>query len=175
MTLDDRHNRGWQLKKDKLRRDVEKYSGPGSNLVLLGTEDLGDELRIMSLFKTQTLVRPPGGEAQLRGPVIAGIRYCRGWMSLAPIPWEIVTIFEPFDLFHPSVNPAGGLCLGHPMPNSSMELILNMTWAALVLNTRVVNTVEWQIFNPAAAAHVRHAAPGRFPLTHRGLLEGDET
>jgi hypothetical protein len=73
-------------------------------------------------------------------------------------------------VYHPNVNANGGLCLGKPPANVPMDLILHMTWAALVLNTRLVTTTDWRVFNPAAAAYVR-SHKDKFPLTDRGLLE----
>jgi hypothetical protein len=52
-----------------------------------------------------------------------------------------------------------------------MEQILHATWAALVFNMRIVNTIDWQSFNREAAAFIRNAPKGTFPLTRRGLLE----
>jgi hypothetical protein len=106
----------------------------------------------------------------LIGPVVTGIRYHQSFQSQAPIPWEIVTIIYPMAVYHPNVNFNGGLCLGKPPANVPMDLILHMTWAALVLNTRLVTTTDWRVFNPAAAAYVR-SRKDTFPLTERGLLE----
>jgi hypothetical protein len=139
-------------------------------MVLLDMQDIGEEIRAILQFDTQTLVKRPGKEVRLIGPVVAGLRYHQSFQSQAPIPWEIVTILDPMPVYHPNVNPNGGLCLGKPPANVPMDLILHLTWAALVLNTRLVTTTDWRVFNPAAAAYVR-AHADRFPLTERGLLE----
>ena len=49
-----------------------------------------------------------------------------------------------------------------------------MTWAALVFNMQVVDTVDWHGMNPAAAAFVRSHRE-MFPLTDRGLFEAPPT
>ena len=76
-------------------------------------------------------------------------------MSEAPAPYEIATILSPRFVFHPNVSAAGALCLGHPPPGLPLGEILHMVWAALVFNLRVVNTTEWQGFQPEAAVYVR--------------------
>lgn len=171
MTYNSQSSRAWDLRKVKLRRTLDDFAARSPNLKLHWSDDQGEELRAVVEFGTQTLVRFPGDDVRLAGPVVCGIRYHKDFLSLPPIPWEIVTILEPRFVYHPNVNPGGGICLGHPMPNITMEEILHTTWAGLVLNTRLVNTIDWQVFNRHAAAFIRSAAPGKFPLTHRGLME----
>lgn len=164
-------SRQWGTKKAKHIRTVDEFVRRSPNLKLHFHEDAGDELRWVLQFETPTLVKPPGREPMLFGPVVTGIRYHEQWLSKPPIPTEIVTILMPPGIFHPNVGPAGNLCLGHPGAGLTMEQILHTTWAALVFNMRVVNTVDWQTFNREAAAYIRNAPIGAFPLTRRGLLE----
>src|SRR5207249_9207748 len=110
---------------------------------VLGVQDLGCELRTMLLFKTETLVQARDGAVQRKGPVAVGLRYNERFLSEAPNPSEIVSILEPFFVFHPNVSRTGALCLGHPQPGLPLEEILHMTWAALVFNLRMVDTTEW--------------------------------
>ncbi len=160
----------WTMKKQKNKETLEQFSRTSPVMKWLDFEDLGDEQRVILQFETQTLVKLPGKDVELQGPVMVGLRYHQSFQSQAPIPWEIVTILYPMGVYHPNVNFNGGLCLGHPPANVPLELILHMTWAALVLNTRLVTTTDWRVFNPAAAAYVR-SQKDKFPLTHRGLLE----
>ena len=160
----------WTMRKQKNLETLEQFSKTSPVMKLLDFEDLGDEQRAILQFETQTLVKLPGKDVELMGPVMVGLRYHQSFQSQAPIPWEIVTILYPMAVYHPNVNFNGGLCLGHPPANVPLELILHMTWAALVLNTRLVTTTDWRVFNPAAAAYVR-SQKDKFPLTDRGLLE----
>lgn len=164
------HDRIWTNKSDQMVRVLKEFHDRRANMELLGVDVWGNELRALVKFKTETFVRPPGGEVELVGPVVCGIFYHREYLSRAPVPWEIVTVLEPLHVFHPSVNPGGGMCLGHPMPGLSMDQILHTSWAGLVYHSRVVNTVDYQVFNPAAAAYVR-SIKERLPLTTLGLLE----
>lgn len=163
--------RSWELKKAKLRRTLDDFVLRSPNLKLHYSDDLGDELRTVVEFAVPTLVRLPGDQPRLLGPVVCGIRYHRDFMSLPPIPWEIVTVLEPLFVYHPSVNAGAGLCIGHPVANLTMEEILHTTWAGLVFNSRIINTIDWQVFNPHAASYVRNAPEGTFPITPRGLME----
>lgn len=160
----------WIMRKQKNLATLEEFSKTSPVLTLLDFQDLGDEQRAMLQFDTKTLVKLPGKDVELIGPVVVGLRYHQSFQSQAPIPWEIVTILYPMGVYHPNVNFNGGLCLGHPPANVPMDLILHMTWAALVFNTRLVTTTDWRVFNQAAAAYVR-SQKDKFPLTARGLLE----
>ncbi len=170
MTVTSSQSRVWQLRKEKIQEILKDFSQRSPVMSLLSLEDAGDEIRGVVQFETETLVKFPGREAALAGPVVAGIRYHALFQSQAPIPWEIVTLLFPMAIYHPNVSASCGLCLGHPTANVPMDLILHMTWAAIVLNTRLVTTTDWNVFNPQAAAYVR-AHKDRFPLTDRGLLE----
>ncbi len=170
MTLLSPHSKAWSLRKEKILQVLGDFSQKSPAMSLLSFEDTGDEVRGIVQFETETLVKLPGQDVQLAGPVVAGIRYHHLFQSQAPVPWELVTILFPMAVYHPNVNAGGGLCLGHPAANVPMDLILHMTWAALVLNTRLVTTTDWNVFNREAAAFVRQHK-GRFPLTERGLLE----
>jgi hypothetical protein len=164
------HFRIWEMRKQKVTQTLEKFSHESPVMTLLDLQDIGEEIRAILQFDTQTLVKLPGKDVELVGPVVTGLRYHHSFQSQAPIPWEVVTILFPMPVYHPNVNDNGGLCLGKPPANVPMDLILHMTWAALVLNTRLVTTTDWRVFNPEAAAYVRGHAD-RFPLTERGLLE----
>lgn len=161
--------RMWELKKNALRKELERFDHKSPVLTVLGIHDYGDEVRTVVRFDTETLVKQ-GPKVERVGPVEAGIRYHERFLSEAPIPWEIVTILTPTFVHHPNVNIAGALCLGHPQAALPMGEILHRTWAAITFNLKLVNTVEWEGFNPRAAAFVR-ANPQLFPLTDRGLFE----
>jgi hypothetical protein len=164
-------NRVWQLRKASLRREVESYVSKGPSLEQISVADFGSEIRWLLRFRTETLIRLPGETVQRAGPVVAGVRYHERFLAEAPIPWEIVSLLHPVGVFHPNVNAAGALCLGHPPAGGvPLGLVLHMTWAALVFNLRVVDTVDWHGLNPEAAAYVR-ANREMFPLTERGLFE----
>lgn len=166
------NERIWESRKLKLQSVVEDFAARSEVMLVRGVRDWGYELRWAVEFSVKTLVRPPGQAVRLEGPVVTGIRYHRDFLAAAPVPWEIVTVLEPGWIFHPNVHPvSGGLCLGHPMPGISMEQILHTVWAALVFNMRLVNTVDWQGLNSAAAQYVREHGATQFPLTRRGLLE----
>jgi hypothetical protein len=160
----------WTMRKDKNRQTLEEFANKSPVMRLIDFEDLGDEQRAIVQFDTPTLVKLPGKDVERIGPVVTGIRYHQSFQSQAPIPWEIVTLLFPMAAYHPNINFNGGLCLGHPPANVPMDLILHMTWAALVFNTRLVTTTNWRVFNQAAAAYVR-SRKDDFPLTDRGLLE----
>jgi len=163
-------SRAWRMRKQKIEDTLELFAKDSPVMTLFERQDLGDEIRALVQFDTKTLVKIPGRDVELIGPVLAGLRYHQSFQSQAPIPWEVVTVLFPMPVYHPNVNQNGGLCLGKPPANVPMDLILHMTWAALVMNTRLVTTTDWRVFNPAAAAYVRSHAD-QFPLTERGLLE----
>jgi hypothetical protein len=158
------------MRKAAFGRDLVDFEAKSPYLRVGSVVDLGGEFRCLIRFDIKTLVAPPGGAVRRAGPVTAGIRYAERHLSEAPVPWELVTLLDPPWVFHPNVNPAGALCLGHPPPGVPLGLILHMTWAALVFNLRVVDTVDWHGMNPVAAAFVR-ANREMFPLTDRGLFE----
>lgn len=160
----------WTMRKDKNRSTLEEFSKKSPVMSLIDFQDLGDEQRAIVQFETPTLVKLPGKDVELVGPVVVGLRYHQSFQSQAPIPWEIVTILYPMAVYHPNVNFNGGLCLGKAPANLPMDLILHMTWAAIVMNTRLVTTTDWRVFNPDAAAYVR-SHKDQFPLCQRGLLE----
>ena len=160
----------WDLKKRSLRQELEDVGRRSPVVQVVWVRDHGDELRAVVRLHTETLVRPPGGPVGRGGPVVLGLRYHRRFLAEAPVPWEIVTVLAPSFPFHPNINPAGALCLGHPPPGISLTQILHMAWAAVVFNLRLVNTVDWQGLNPEAAAYVR-AHKEDFPLTPMGLFE----
>lgn len=164
----------WSLRKKKITQVFEEFSATSPVFETLALEDRGDEIRAVAKFHTPTLVKRPGEEVTLEGPCVCGIRYHRKFQSEAPIPWEIVVIFEPMHIFHPNANPIQCLCLGHPMANVNMVTVLHQVWAALTFNMRLVTTEDWNVFNRRAAAYVR-SRPQDFPLTMRGLLEPVES
>lgn len=161
--------RAWANKLAHTKSVVQRVC-QGPNVTLVGQEQLAAEFRAVLQFATPTLVRLPGAAPSLAGPVVVGLRYHERWLSHAPVSWEVATILSPVHVFHPSINPGGGLCLGHLAAGFSMEEVLHLTWAAIVFNTRIVNTVDWQVFRPEAAAFIR-AHRDQFPITRRGLLE----
>ena len=166
-------SRAWALKRQKVVAEIKALC-QGPNLQLLELGEMPSEVRAIVMLKTPTLVCQPGRTPIFRGPVIVGFRYHEKWISQAPVPWEVITILEPFDIFLPSVSPAGGLCLGHPPANFSVESVFHLTWAAVVVNMRITNTIDWQIFRPDAAAFLR-SHKEKFPITRRGLMEPPET
>lgn len=166
-------SRAWALKRQKVVEELKALC-QGPNLLLLELGELPSEIRAVVLLKTPTLVCRPGQTPAFRGPVVVGFRYHEKWLSQAPVPWEVITILEPFDIFLPSVSPAGGLCLGHPPANFSVESVFHLTWAAVVVNMRITNTIDWQIFRPDAAAYLR-SNKDKFPITRRGLMEPPES
>jgi len=165
-------SRAWTLKAENVVSELRRLS-QGPNLQLLEVQRWSAEVRAVLLMKTQTLVRVPGQAPTLLGPVVAGFRYHERWLREAPIPWEVMTILDPVHAFHPSIAPSGGLCLGHPPANFSVESVFHLAWAGVVFNMRIVNTIDWQVFRPEAAAYVR-ANHARFPITRRGLMEPPE-
>ncbi|HVS34809.1 MAG TPA: hypothetical protein VMS17_04450 [Gemmataceae bacterium] len=160
----------WDLKKQWLRQELKDAALHSPVLQIVWEQDHGDEYRAVVRLHTETLVRSPGGAVVRAGPVVLGIRYHRRFLAEAPIPWEIVTVLAPALPFHPNINMAGALCLGHPPPGVSLTQVLHTAWAAVTFNMRLVNTVEWQGLNAEAAAYVR-AHKEEFPLTPRGLFE----
>ncbi|MBI3469183.1 MAG: hypothetical protein HY000_39775 [Planctomycetes bacterium] len=164
------NDKSWELKKLSFVKVLEDFALRSPVFEVLGVEDFGDELRTLVRFNTQTLVKERDGEIITRGPVMVGVRYHESCVSTPPLPWEIATVLEPGRVFHPNVNAAGAICLGHPPANMPLGEILHTTWAALVLNMKLVNTIDWQIFNREAAIYVR-ANCSKFPITPRGLLE----
>jgi hypothetical protein len=163
-------NRVWELRKGMFRRELTEFADKSPVMRVVSAADFGPEFRALVRFDTETLVSPPGGPVGRAGPVMVGIRYHERHLSEAPIPWELVSLLHPAFVFHPNVNAGGALCLGHPPPGVPLGLILHMTWAALVFNLRVVDTVDWHGLNPRAAAFVR-ANREMFPLCDRGLFE----
>ena len=163
-------SRAWKLRKAKLLEDFKNFDQKSPVMHVLDLRDTGAAIEAFTQFDTKTLVKTQDGDVKLVGPVLTGIRYCESFLSKAPVPWEIVTVVFPMPVYHPNVNVGGGLCLGKPPANVPLDLILHMTWAALVMNTRLVTTTDWQVFNPEAAAYVR-SHRDQFPLTERGLLE----
>jgi len=160
----------WDQRKktnDRVARDSAQQS---KVLTFFGSADGGSEWRAMFAFDTKVLVKKPDGSIAREGPIVIGVRYHEGFLSEAPHPFEIVTILNPFGVFHPNCDYTGAMCLGHPEAGISMELILNQVWAGLMLNMKVANTRPGDIVNPLAAAYVRDRAH-EFPITPKGLFE----
>ncbi len=168
--MTQKSNRMWEIKKSKIKQTLDQLGRDSPVLTPVMIEDLGDEVRAIALFHTKTLVRGEDGNVVLRGPAEVGVRLHERFLSEAPHPLEIATIFMPRRIFHPNCNAAGALCLGHPAAGLSMDLILHQIWAALTFNMKCVNTSYGEILNRDAAEFVRARAE-RFPLTFRGLLE----
>jgi len=163
-------DRIWELRRQKSKDVIEQFACASGVMHVIGIRDGPDEVRAMLAFDIETLVKRPGKSVTRRGPVITGMRYHRQFLAVAPNPSEIVQVIRPTSVFHPNVWPNGALCLGHPRTGISMDEVLHLTWAALTLNTRRVNTVAWDAANEEAADYVR-ARKDLFPLTRIGLLE----
>ena len=162
-------SRAFEFKKRALTKTAREYAARSSVLRLLMIDDTEDEWRGVFELNTSTLVLLPQGEVQTAAPVVLGIRYHERFLAEAPHPFEIVTVLEPMNIFHPNVA-RSAMCLGHPQAGLPLELILNQAWAGLTLNMNIVNTVPGQIANTAAADYVR-ANAHKYPLTSKGLLE----
>lgn len=152
---------------EELLRDVAARSPV---MILIGTQDRGDEWRALIAFNTKTLVSDGDGSVRREGPVVAGIRYHERFLSEAPHPMEIATVCQPNNVWHPNISPAGGCCLGHPSAGVSLDLVVHQLWAAFAFNMKIINTRSGEIVNPEAAVYVR-ANAHMFPLTKRGLFE----
>ena len=168
------NDRIWKLRKRSLLGELRELERNSAVLHVLETQELAAELRMLVLFDTATLVRPPDGVVRCQGPVAVGCRYHQRFLSEVPMPWEIVSILSPPFVFHPNINSAGALCLGHPPPAVRLQEIMHMTWAALVFNLRDDVNQETSGPKPQAASFVR-ANQHRFPLNACGLLEASRT
>ena len=100
-------SKAWALKSEHVVSEIQRLAA-GPNLRLLELGRLASEVRAVLLLKTPTLVCQPGQAPAFRGPVVVGFRYHERWLSQAPVPWEVMTILEPLDIFLPSVSPAAG-------------------------------------------------------------------
>src|SRR6187401_1940928 len=90
-----RPSRAWALKSQHVVSELRRLA-LGPNLQLLELGQLPLEVRAVVLLKTPTLVGRPGQAPAFRGPVVVGFRYHEKWLSQAPVPWEVMTILEPF-------------------------------------------------------------------------------
>lgn len=163
----------WTMKLEANQETVRQFLQKSPILRLLGVQETADEIRWVFAFLLQTLVFR-NGTVQRDGPVAFGVRYHRSFLSQAPDPLEIVTILAPTRIFHPNASPiTGALCIGggYATAGLGLDLILNVTFAGLVFNMKLVNTMN--IVNPHAAAYVRDNA-NLFPLTPKGLFEDPE-
>ena len=164
-----RPSRIWREKKVSIERDFRFAARRSPVMRLLGLEDCGPELRAYIAFLVPTLLAPgPQGELRTGGPVVVGIRYNESFLTVPPIPWEVVCVLSPLNAFHPNIHAGNGLCLGSIPSGFSIEPCLHLTFAALVLQSH--NCVEWEGLNPVAAAFVREHAC-QFPLVPTGLYE----
>jgi hypothetical protein len=152
---------------------VRDYARRSPVMTCLGCAGIGAEWRTMVAFDTKTLVRDAEGTIRRAGPVVVGIRYSERFLSEAPHPFELAAILEPRGVFHPNCDPVGAMCLGHPTPGISLEVILNQVWAGLAFNLKLVNTRPGEVANREAAEYVRACAE-QFPITRRGLFEDPE-
>jgi hypothetical protein len=163
-------HRIWQERKRVNERIVRDFARRSPVMACLRCVDLGLEWRTVVAFNTKTLVNEGNDSIRRAGPVLVGIRYLERYLSEAPDPMEIATVLRPHGVFHPNCSSAGAICLGHPTPGISMELILHQLWSGLTFNMKTVNTRPGQVVNPEAAVYVR-ASAGQFPITTKGLFE----
>jgi hypothetical protein len=160
----------WQLRKQANERTVRSLAERSPVMQCLGCRDFGAEWQTVVAFDTKTLVEDVEGTICREGPVVIGIIYRERHLSQAPHPMELATVLLPHGIYHPNCSSTGGLCLGHPAPGISLELILHQIWAGLTFNMQSVNTNPGQIVNAEAAVYVRTNAH-LFPITRRGLFE----
>jgi hypothetical protein len=138
-------------------------------MTFLGSVHDDSEWKAVVGFDTKTLV-DVGGTIRREGPVVLGIRYLEQYLCEAPHPMGLVTVLKPLGVFHPNIADSGAVCLGHPAPGISLELILHQLWAGLMFNMQAVNTRPGEIVNREAAMYVRANAQ-QFPISKRGLFE----
>lgn len=164
-----RPSRIWKEKKQSIERELRLAAGRSPVMRLLGLEDLGPEVRAYLAFLVPTLLTPgPHCEIRTGGPVVVGMRYTEPFLTVPPIPWEVVGVISPRNAFHPNLHAGNGLCLGALPAGFAIEPCLHLLFAALVLQSH--NCVEWEGLNPVAAAFVRENAAA-FPLVPTGLYE----
>lgn len=163
-------NRAWEERKRANERIVRDFAQRSPVMACLYCADLGSDWHTVVAFNTKTLVIDGDGSIRRDGPVYVGIRYLDRYLSEAPNPADIATVMQPQNVFHPNCSSSGAICLGHPAPGISMELILHQLWAGFAFNMKAVNTRPGQILNPDAAIYVR-ASANQFPITRRGLFE----
>jgi hypothetical protein len=166
-------SRIWQERKRANERIVRDYAARSPVMRLLGVMDFGSEWQSIVAYDTKTLVDDCDGTIRREGPVVICVRFDERFLSEAPHPMQIVSVFEPKGIFHPNCSRVGAFCLGHPAPGISMELILHQVWAGLMFNMKTVNTRPGQIVNGAAAVYVR-ANAHQFPISRRGLFEAPD-
>ena len=161
----------WKLKSKNVLGELHDISAASPNVDLIEAGDFGSEVRAVLAFHTETLAQRPGGQVvRYTGAVVTGFRYHRDFMSIAPLPTEIVCVLKPRP-FHPNIHAASGaICLGHPAPGITPREILFQVWSALTFQLRVARLEPWQALNQEAAEYCRRCA-ARFPLTARGLFE----
>jgi hypothetical protein len=163
--------RRWEARKEGLLRDMLGFAERSPVMSLKDAMNGGDQVSFVVEFATETLVTDPSGNVGLSGPVLMGLRYHSRFLSESPHPAEIACVLAPRRVHAPHAEPiSGAMCLGHPRPGISLELILNQVWAALSFNMNYVNTSHGDVLNPVAAAYVRANAE-KFPLHHSGLFE----
>jgi hypothetical protein len=156
---------------DSLRSEASDIAERSESAKLMDISAGGEEWRSVWLFHTSTLVQRPDGSIRKDGPVMFGIRYHMSFLSEAPDPLSLVTLFMPSRVFNPNVAIGTGvLCLGHPQAGVSLEWIMHLSWAAITLNMRHVTTRWGEILNADAARFVRANAE-RLPLTAKGIFE----
>ena len=161
-------SRRWRGKVNASRQALQEASDR-SPVFRVENFAAGEEsFHALGTFLIPTLVKPDGDEIRLDGPCLVAIRYHERWMTEPPVPWELVTVFHPLDIFHPNAGSANGLCIGITPAGIGMQAIVELTYAALTLNS--YNTLEWDGLNRDAAAFVRRHAD-RFPITPTGLYE----
>ena len=160
-------SRVWRYKKQSIVAELRAAEERSPALDILELGERPDEVRAVLGLRVPTLVVPERDEVRLDGPVVVGLRYYEAFITRPPIPWEIVDILQPGNVFHANIHPSGGLCIGAPPAGISMEAILHLVWAAITLQS--CNTIEWQGLNPRAADFIRRHAD-EFPIVSTGLF-----
>lgn len=166
-------SRIWREKIASNERFIDDCVRRSPMMSCLGYMGFGAEWRTMLAMNMKTLVRDSEGIVSREGPVVVGIRYNERFLSEAPHPFEIVAVLAPRGIFHPNCDRNAAMCLGHPAPGISMELIVNQVFAGLMFNMKFVNTRPGEIANRDAAMYVR-ANADQFPITRRGLFENPD-
>lgn len=160
----------FESKKAALTRDLERLQG--SFLIrVVGQQSQPEEWRAIVQFLAKTLVKAPGQEVNVAGPIACGIRYHERFLAEVPHPMEVATILDPPFVFHPNIDPTtGAMCLGHLQAGFPLDFVVHLIWAGINLNMAVTGTLPGNVVNSAAANWVLANAT-RLPLSSRGLCE----
>ncbi len=165
--IDDRL---WNRKRIAMVEELEKLAEESPILEIASIEHRVDEVRAVLALEIPTMVTPMNSEVRLDGPVVVGIRFTQRFCTVPPLPWEIVTVLHPLDVYHPNIDSrgSGALCLGSPPAGISLAEIVHLTYAALTLAS--FSPQEWRGLHAAASRFTREHAE-QFPIIETGLLE----